>query len=78
MLGDHKRFSDWLRSRGPTKVSTEMAVTVRGVWAWIYGESYPTPDKAREMVRLSDRYVSLYDIYAPVELRPGGCRCTVR
>jgi len=64
MSGDFKRFADWLRGRGPTLTAHEMQVTPRAVWAWIYGESSPVPEKARQLVRLSQGYLTLDDIYA--------------
>ena len=73
MSGDFKRFTDWLRSHGPTLTAHEMQVTPRAVWAWIYGESSPVPEKARQLVRLSQGYLTLDDIYAepdPSEVSP--------
>jgi hypothetical protein len=73
MSGDFQRFADWLRGRGPTRTAHELQVTPRAVWAWIYNESRPTPDKARDLVKLSAGYLTMDDIYAeayPSEVSP--------
>ena len=48
----------------------ELQVTPRAVWAWIYNESRPTPDKARALTRLSNGYLSMDDIYAEAYPKP--------
>lgn len=70
MSGDFQRFADWLRGRGPTLTAHELQVTPRAVWAWIYNESRPTPDKARALTRLSNGYLSMDDIYAEAYPKP--------
>ena len=73
MSGDFNRFTDWLRARGVTLTAHELSVTPRAIWAWIYRESRPTPDKARDLVKLSAGYLTLDDIYAdptPSEVPP--------
>lgn len=63
MPGDFKRFKEWIRSRGVTLTAHELKVTPRAVWGWIYRETRPTPDKAREIVNLSNGFLTLDDVY---------------
>ena len=55
-----RHFNDWAADAG---IPLEARVP-RAVWAWIYGESSPVPEKARQLVRLSQGYLTLDDIYA--------------